>query len=220
MKGDKPSLITTIAAVVGIVGGVGGVGISLRALNVSSAAYENTLVTQREEREYRELLIRPGLSRGFEMSDYSVRIKNGGLGPAWIKRIGGHFSDRCFVFDRKDDEGFVDFYNNHLAPFILRRLVKALEQGGIKLDDKFRVQTRSSMRLPRALLHKDEEMILVALLDEDAAMIKKLVREHQAEKHIMKEFYSTATSIPLFIDYCSITEKWCYNEDTDRLCLR
>src|SRR5262249_41201468 len=132
--------------------------ISIGALCVSGLAYWNTIMTQREEREYRELSIRPSLSRGVETLDYSVRIKNGGLGPAWIKRIGGQFDGTCFVFDGKSG-GFADFQVDRVSRYVVKRLLIALRETGINYDPP-RIRARSWMKQPTALLHKDEEMVV------------------------------------------------------------
>lgn len=196
---------------------IGALCVAGGALCFSGLAYWNTIVSQREDREYRELSIRPGLSRAVETSDYSVRIKNGGLGPAWIKRIGGQFDGTCFVFDGKSG-GFSDFQLNRVVPYVVSRLQIALREAGSEYD-RPRIRARSWMRQPTALLHKDEEMIIVAIDPEDAAAIHKLVRERGVENQVTAKFTEIGVSLPLWIEYCSITEKWCHNMDTNRTCL-
>jgi hypothetical protein len=188
------------------------------ALCLAAAAYWNSISTRREDVEYRELSIRPALARGFEMSDFSVRVKNRGLGPAWIKRIGGNFEGQCYRFDERNYQAWADFHINHVVPFVLARLDTALREAGIRFQG--RLSARASMLSPNSLIHKDEEMIVVALESEAAAAITKLVREHQAENEITKKFTAITISVPLFMQYCSITEKWCFNQDTNKQCLR
>jgi hypothetical protein len=152
------------------------------------------------------------------MSDFSVRVKNRGLGPAWIKRIGGIFGGQCYRFDERDNQAWADFHVNQVVPFVLARLDTALREAGIKLAG--RLQARAAMLSPSSLVHKDEEMIIVSLENESAAVITKLIREHQAESEITKKFTAITLSMPLVMQYCSITEKWCFNEDAAKQCLR
>jgi hypothetical protein len=210
MKPEKPSTSLSIIITTAI---------SIVALCLSGAAYWNTIVTQREDREYRELSIRPSLAHLPEATNYTVTIKNRGLGPAVIKRITGFAAGQCIELDPKHKtDATWRFQTEHLIPFFLDRLGFALTFAGIKLD--FRIRTRFQMPSVGATIPKDDELIIFAFDEEDTAMLKKLVREHRAETEISSAFILASRAIPLAMEYCSVTGKYCYNEDTKGSCLR
>jgi hypothetical protein len=185
---------------------------------VSGAAYWNTIVTQYEDREFRELSIRPSLARIPEATNFSVKVKNNGQGPAVIKRMAGFAAGQCVELDSLNkSEATLKFQSEHLIPFIVDRLWFAMTVAGIKFDY---MQARFQMPAPGTHIQKDDEFILFAFDDEDTTMLKKLVREHRAFTKVTNEFLWISRAIPLAMEYCSVTGKYCHNEDTKRTCLR
>src|SRR5262245_37814828 len=126
MKVERPSISTLI---------------SIGALCVSCAAFWNTIVTQGDDREFRELSIRPVLAHLPEATDFSLRIKNRGLGPAVIKRMGGIAEGKCMELDSKSHWATAAaFQSEHLFPFFLTRLGLALAEVGVRFDGDIRTR--------------------------------------------------------------------------------
>jgi hypothetical protein len=81
--------------VVKFIGKHGATLIAIASLAIATFSLHLTIQSQKEDRAYKELMIRPDLSIGVSTDDFSIWIENYGLGPAKVKDVAYRIGNDC-----------------------------------------------------------------------------------------------------------------------------
>jgi hypothetical protein len=200
MKAQRPSTSIIIPTL-----------ISICSLFVACLSLWFSIDAQRSDREYKEISIRPSLS--FDVSDeyYSVLIKNSGLGPALIKRVGHKFTNSCVEFNEADPDSWersiLTTMQQHFAPYFIEGLLKAMRQFGFEYPEPFKA--RMHLPSPGTMISTGAEATFFRIEPVEAEKLRSRLRERGLLWQIQEKFAYLARETPIFMEYCSATGKFC-----------
>ncbi len=185
--------------------------IAVASLSIALMGLYLTITAQREEREHKELLLRPALLLTAEVGDYSVSLVNSGLGPALITDGLYYFDDRCSAVNRTNLEEFMqtdlikarrDFGNFFIQPFAT-----------VKWKDGWKSSqvTRSTVPFPSQIVAVGQELTIFKLGSEFATEVRSQLShlEDETVQTFKDEFLKHSFSLPLALRYCSMSEQYC-----------
>jgi hypothetical protein len=188
--------------------------IALASLSIAVMGLYLTITAQQEEREHKELLLRPALNLEVRPGTYSVSFFNHGLGPAQITDtiyvLDGqcHFMNRAnsFEFAKTDFPKVERYFSNYfIRPF------EALWKDGVKSPLKSPAVFGSAVPLPGMIVAVGQEFNIFKLEREIATEVYSTLHSSGLETRYAfdDEFVRHATSMPLSIRYCSMSEQYC-----------
>jgi hypothetical protein len=167
-----------------------------------------TITAQREEREHKELLLRPDLSLNVEVRDYSVTVVNRGLGPALITDTLYYLDGRCGTLNRNNVEkadgvGVLRGLGRFFYPQF-----SDLTWGEYKSTQGYQV----TVPLPSEIISVGQEVPLFKLQPDLVEEIISKLHAAAGEKRAVfnDEFMRHSLTVPLALRYCSMSEKYCH----------
>jgi hypothetical protein len=190
--------------------------ISVSSLFVACLSLWFSIDAQRSDREYKEISIRPSLILDAAEENYSVKVKNNGLGPAVIKRIGYKFTGDCVEFDEANADGWVTPTRQPFGTYFLEGLIKAMREFGFEYPEPFKYQVH--LPSPGLLISTGSEYAIFTLEPSEGEKLRNRLRDRGLVTQIQEKFFSLAREIPLFMDYCSATGKFCVNSRHQKVC--
>jgi hypothetical protein len=76
--------------------------VAISSVAIALASLYLTIQAQKEDRTYKELMIRPSISISVHPHDFSVGFRNDGLGPARFEEIIYHLGGECLTMFEAD----------------------------------------------------------------------------------------------------------------------
>jgi len=197
--------------------------IALASLSIAVMSMYLTITSQRDDREHRELLIKPSLNSRVEIADWSVSIINSGLGPAVIKDSVYRVGAECVAFLKS---GKIDQENLFRATQSIGDGFGAIFDATKFKDDRFKATPGAAqvrVPLPTAIIGVNEQLVLYKIDDAVGADLHaKLTESGTAVRgDLIDRFMKYALKLPLRIRYCSMSERYCKTapaEQTDTTC--
>lgn len=185
--------------------------IATMSLFVALMSLRATITAQREDREHKELLIRPALNIEAEVRDFSIIYRNYGLGPALITET-LFFDGRCHVVTDKNLGQFLATeytdVTSHFATLFIRQFETPAWQGNWQAQRRF----TGHLPIPSQIIGVGQEFILFRLEGDyrTEALQKLTVMTGETQRTINEQFVRRAFSMPFAFRYCSMSEKFCF----------
>jgi hypothetical protein len=182
---------------------------------IASAALGLAIYSAYLDRQYKELSIKPHLQAEIESEDYHVAVINVGLGPAQIKRIATKFGDNCTVLnegpDGFDDRLFLETMRN-VGDWFLDPLDQLVQRS---IWEPTVRQVHSRPLAPTQVLAPGEKIIMFKLGQKqlEAALQKQETLDSDTFNRIVERFLERARTMPYYVEYCSLTGKFCHGAE-------
>jgi hypothetical protein len=171
-----------------------------------------TISTQREDREHKELMIRPSLDMEVDESDFSIVLINKGLGPAVIKHVVYRLDDKCISPSKADLRYFISNSYSKTNYYIGHRFHSLLDSVQWRNDFKTSFGSNGGLPTPGQLIASGKDLLIYKVNAEFAAELHAKLWELGAATHrsFMDNFVTYAISVPIGIRYCSMSGVYCY----------
>jgi hypothetical protein len=169
-----------------------------------------TITAQREDRAYKELLIKPSIAIQTHATDFSVEFANEGLGPAEIKAVAYQFGGKCLSL--LDDDGTVSKTQyDEASAGIRQRLLTDIFNFEIPNTPGTLVNIRTSLLLPKSILAAGGKHVIFRIDDTSLELFRSKVNalDLPLRQSILDKFTGMALTIPISIKYCSMSGKYC-----------
>jgi hypothetical protein len=180
--------------------------IAVLSLAVAAASLYFGISAQSTDREYKEISIRPRLQLEWDPRDFSVKIRNLGLGPAVINRVDIATPDHCSIITSEDQ--FQEL-NDRFYEMMIRFLDPILVSGGYTYEERAHQAHIGAMLLPGGTINNGQSHIVLQinpnLANDLTARLSK--NRRSVDEAINREILK----FQLSMQYCSITGRWCSN---------
>jgi hypothetical protein len=184
--------------------------VSISAAAIALMSPWLTIDAGKIDREYREILIRPNVAKSVSGTDYTIRVKNGGLGPAVIKQIATKFGDECIEFNdnntREWETGVGTTIREHIIPYMQDGLAAAVRELGLEYKIN---KANSYLPSVKVMIPQGDEFLMFAIDPEQGQALDKELVAHNSHPVIQRKFFDLAYSLPLWMQFCSATERFC-----------
>jgi hypothetical protein len=176
--------------------------IALLSLTVAAASLYFGIDSQKTDREYKEITIRPYLMIQWDPNQVAIAVRNVGLGPAVIKKVIIKSAEKCEVFS--SDEQALEIQNRFKEVFVqlFGTVIEMIHpaDGGIAWHS-------INPLLPEMIIYTgDSETIFKIDPTAAADLMKRMPRQMGDIEQTIGE---RIAHIPIRVQYCSITGKWC-----------
>jgi hypothetical protein len=191
--------------------------LALTSLFIAALSLYLTVHTQNEDRDYKEMMIRPALTYEVHPFDLTVGYRNDGLGPAVIVDFVYKDGDECL--------SVADIYNSKLISGNIYRV-------GLDIQDRlftqvytFAVPTKSpgvtvarfnergTMLAPGSIIATGKEWSLFRVPDDTLSEFRQDLNKLQPAtvSVFQAKFFEAAMTLPFSLRYCSLSGKYCYS---------
>lgn len=169
-----------------------------------------TIQAQNDDRAYKELLIKPSLSRQAHSVDFSVVIANVGLGPAQIKDILYQFGGECISMVDANGELSRASYDK-VIDGLNTRFLNDIFSFGIPNTAPTAITTRNHVLFPEEIIGVGKEVVLFRVDDSSLEMFRTKMKalDVKLTQSLIDQFTARALTLPISIKYCSMSGKYC-----------
>ena len=184
--------------------------VAISSLFVAVVSLRYTVQSQQEDRAYKELMIQPILQIVSDTDTGSVIVANTGLGPAKIGRVLFHSKEHCIDTDSVKFENNADFekYIHNFGDAISEHMLV-----GMPVDDRIKTlpAARSGILPPGTIIPAGKEMDLFKFNPDDLRKLLTKLDTSPGEYHQMflDNFAKRGSSIPIQMEYCSLSGNFC-----------
>ena len=185
--------------------------IAAMGLLVAWMSLHLAITSQREEREHKELLLRPALVADVDLADYSVSVSNVGLGPALITDTLQYLDGQCIQVSRGNVDEFIrtnlSRAYQQIGRYFTEQMAAKWKEEEFKSIPTFHV----TVPLPSQIVAVGKDFSLFRLDTEAATEVKARVSQMKLETRnaFNDEFLRRLLSIPITVRYCSMSEMYC-----------
>jgi hypothetical protein len=203
------SLFRTIARNAATTTAVASLLLAFASFCVAGLSLYFTINAQKDDRQYKELLLKPNLQVEASSHEYSVTLLNNGLGPAEVQDVLYYDGWGCIELLAQDRQSFDsrDYYK--IIDALRKRFatrVASVPWKGNKVDDNDYM--RIFIPLPKGVLGVGP-FTLFAIHDPEAFRSKLDALGAQTALNFNLAFVEDAFSLPFSISYCSLSGRYC-----------
>jgi hypothetical protein len=134
--------------------------IALASLCIVFMGLYLTITAQREDREHKELMIRPSLIMHVEVDDFSFVLTNSGLGPAVIKDAVYRLDGKCIYPQNESAKTFAKDDYLEIVNYIDAGFGSLVDSAKWKSDFKVAPSSRVAMPLPTQIMAVGEQLVM------------------------------------------------------------
>lgn len=194
---------------------------------IASLAFGLTIYNAKLDRDYKELSIQPALHLDVETYDFHVGYLNTGPGAAVVQAVATKFnSDKCLLFYRRDARpGESTALDAHKLASVTNPIDRYFADPLADLEDpndvwgdpgKFpKLYTRTLTS--GEVISPNQEIIIFQLQKEqlDIANRRLSAMRPDAYNKVITRFMERAFALPYYVNYCSLTGRFCANQIED-----
>lgn len=189
--------------------------VALSSMLIALASLAVTIDTQREDRRYKELSIRPHVGVGAHVSDFNFAYTNAGYGHAFLARIKFGYGGKCYSSDTSPPDIFEEninrFYDKAANDLYLATVPVDMDR---KQKD-FNVTT-SPLIIGETIRAGDKHSIFYFEPDTLKAV---LLAKPNVLAQYRNAFARASSQLPILVTYCSATGQYCEDVPTaDETC--
>ena len=184
--------------------------VAVSSLAIATAALYLTVQAQKEDRYYKELLIKPFLSIVAHTTDFSVGIVNDGLGPAYVEDITYHFGEECLsLLEANGRASRTNYYKVNEA--IRTRLFTELFSFGIPGTESTVITTHQQVLFPESIIPVGKSVTLFKIDDSSLETFQRKIDalDMKFAQNLKDGFTARALTLPLYMKYCSMSGRYC-----------
>lgn len=185
--------------------------VALSSLFVAGLSLYFTIQAQDADIAYKELAIRPTVGIGADVSNFMIYLTNAGYGHAIVHRVSFGLDGKCYSSDTTDETAYEEAYSRFQS-FILNEVYqKSYPATDIKsLRDVF---VTGGGHIDNGTVVRAGERFQMFYLEPAAlALLTKL--DLKTLTVIRNNFSRAVSTMPLRIEYCSATGRYCEIIDT------
>jgi hypothetical protein len=195
--------------------------IALASVSIACFSLFVTIDSQKRDRDYKELLLRPHLQVDPSTGDYSVRLVNKGLGPALITDTAYFMNGQCvkLIIEDMSKDFSQSTYRKVISDIGARFITPAIR---LPWHDNsfFSATTRHAepgIPLPRQIIAAKDDVILFRFVQPffDVFITKLGELPFDVRATFDDTFMTTAASLPILIKYCSMSGQYCWARPHD-----
>jgi hypothetical protein len=196
--------------------------LAISSLAIAVAALNLTISAQKEDRDYKELMIRPWIELEAHTTDFSVGFANNGLGPARIEDIIYHFGGECLsLLDEQGGISQVNFYKADEGTRA-RMLNEIFSFAGFEPHPTL-IKTRQQVVLPHSIIQAGKSVTLFRVDNSSLDEFQKKLGELPLAfaQSLRNQFTARALTSPIDMKYCSMSGRYCakaINETDEKPC--
>jgi hypothetical protein len=184
--------------------------IAISSLGIALASIYLTIQAQKDDRTYRELMIRPSIAIRAYSHDFSVSFANDGLGPAEIEDIAYRFDDECIGLldaDGKYNRTAIEKARNG----IFKRLFTDIFSFNVPGAETTAITTRDLLLLPKSIIAAGKEHRLFSVSESSLPTLRSKLDalDHNFAQSLMDRFVGLAFTLPVSMKYCSMSGGYC-----------
>lgn len=166
------------------------------------------------DRQFKELSIQPRIISEFNGADFSITLRNAGLGPAEISRIVYFFDGRCFEIGQLSLSER-SLLGSHLIKYLYRDVV----QGSgtpieVPLPGGVGPQVIIDWSAVPIIVPAGSTRSLFTLSSHQANAIQEKISELHGDESsgIARRFMAAANGLPMAMSFCSLTGGYCVSQ--------
>lgn len=184
---------------------------SWASIIIALAALGLTIYSGYIDQKYKELAIRPSLHREVETTDFHFAIVNLGVGPAQIRQIATKFHGQSCTYLNGGEtikESALQEVMTEIANYFADPL-NQLVQASIWEPKAPKLYVRTLT--PDQVVAAGARIVLFSLQEEQLSIVNKNMQNLSGDRYtaITRRFDQRAFSMPLYIEYCSMTGNYC-----------
>ena len=184
--------------------------IAISSLLIAVFSLYLTIQAQREDRAYKELMIKPALELGADTIDFTLSLKNGGLGPAEIRDVVYYFNDHCLSMLQADGMHINRENYAEVNQSIQTRVFS--DVFSLPLFEPFgNLTVKVQAAMPESIIGSDKEWFIFKVDESTLSELRSKIggMETHFAQSLRDKFLRQALTLPMALKYCSMSGNFC-----------
>jgi hypothetical protein len=180
--------------------------IAIASLAIATFSLQLTIQSQKEDRAYKELMIRPDLQIGVSTDDFSIWFENHGLGPAKVKDVAYRIGNDCISLMDSHDVSVTKIVRvfSDVRARILGDVLDAATSNTQIVDEINPV-------VPGTVISVGNRVAFFRVTEQSLEALHEKINEWgpTLAKNLREKFLAQAMRIPIAMAYCFMSGMYC-----------